>query len=226
MVPGRRVLSTWKLALALSAVLAAIAPAQAAAQTTIVANGDFEAPVVTGNFEVFFPPGFDAWTVDAGSVDIVRELWSAASGTQSVDLNGNCCDPGAIMQSLTTTPGVTYSLSFSFAGNPDPNPICASSPVIKQMEVFWAGTSLGVFAFDTTGHTLADPGWQAISLPVSASSGVTTLRFASLIPGACGPALDNVAVTEGVPQASRPGQGCGDRNHIHVREDDCSKPPR
>jgi choice-of-anchor C domain-containing protein len=198
---GRHLSPVWKLAVAFAAVLAVL-PARAGAQdqASIVVNGDFEVPVVS-NYQPFYPPGFDAWTVDAGSVDIVHELWAAASGVQSVDLNGNCCDPGSILQNLPTTTGAGYVLSFSFAGNPDPNPICLTSPVIKRMEVFWGETSVGVFVFDTTGHTLADPGWQAVSLPVTANASTTTLRFTSLIPGACGPALDDVAVTPrpGVP---------------------------
>lgn len=215
-------------ALALATVLAVAFPVRAAAQPSIVTNGDFEVPVVTGNlgFGYFAPPGFDAWTVDYGSIDIVRELWTAASGAQSVDLNGACCDPGSISQVLPTSSGTTYTLRFAFAGNPDPNPVCGSSPVIKRTEVFWGGTSRGVFTFDATGHTLADPGWRRVAMPVTASAGETTLRFASLIPGACGPAIDDVAVTEGSPQATRPGRGCGDKHHVHAGEVGCRNPPR
>jgi choice-of-anchor C domain-containing protein len=217
-----------KAALVLGLVLSVVLPAQAAGQTSIVVNGDFESPAVPGSFQVFFPPGFDSWTVDAGSVDVVHELWTAASGVQSVDLNGNCCAAGAISQVLPTTAGTTYTLSFAFAGNPDPNPICASSPVVKQMEVFWDGASAGTFTFDTTGHTLADPGWQTTSLSVTAPSGATTLRFGSLIPGACGPTIDDVAVVAagGPPQETRPGLGCGDPNHVHEREAECRQAPR
>ena len=226
MIHSRRFRSNLKLTLALAAALAALAPAQAAGQTSIVVNGDFESPVVVGNFGYFAPPGFDSWTVDQGSVDLVRDLWTAASGAQSLDLTGACCEPGSVSQVLSTTAGAAYALTFAFAGNPDPNPVCGSSAVVKQMEVFWGGTSLGVFAFDTAGHTLADPGWQTISLPVTASSGVTTLRFTSLTSGACGPALDAVSVTEGLPHASRKGRGCGDKIHVHAGEADCRKPPR
>jgi choice-of-anchor C domain-containing protein len=225
MMLRRRSFPLWKLALALTVVLAAVVPARAAAQASIVVNGDFEVPVVS-NYQPFFPPGFDGWAVDSGSVDIVRELWTAASGAQSIDLNGDCCAAGSISQNLATTPGATYVLSFSYAGNPDPNPICASSPVVKQSEVFWGGTSLGVLVFDTTGHTLADPGWQTASLPVTAAESTTTIRFTSLTPGACGSALDDVAVTTSVAQPERPGKGCGDKNHVHERELDCTKLPR
>lgn len=203
-------------------------PAEGSAQTSIVANGDFESPVVATafGFDYFAPPGFDSWAVERGSIDIVRELWTAASGAQSVDLNGACCEPGTIAQSLATTAGTGYTLSFAFAGNPDPNPVCESSPALKRIEILWGGESLGEFTFDETGHTLADPGWRTVSVAATASTAETRLRFSSLIPGACGPAIDNVAVTEGAPQASKAGKGCGDRKHLHARESDCRKPPR
>jgi DNA-binding beta-propeller fold protein YncE len=35
-----------------------------------------------------------------------------------------------------------------------------------------------------------------------------------------------VAVTPASTQPSRPGKGCGDKNHVHERRGDCRKPPR
>jgi choice-of-anchor C domain-containing protein len=227
-VHRRRWLPIALAVLMFTTVLTAFLPGQAVAQpTSIVVNGDFEQPVVFGDYATVGPPGFDGWTVDAGTVDIVHELWTAASGLQSLDLNGFCCIPaGSISQALPTTPGATYILSFSLAGNPDPVPICLGSPQVKEMEVFWGEASLGVFEFDVTGHTLADPGWQQISMPVAAGPSTTTLRFTSLLDGfACGPALDDVAVTQSPTLPERPGKGCGDKNHVHQREGDCKKTP-
>ena len=192
-------------------------------QANLVSNGDFESPVVVGDFGYFAPPGFDSWTVESGSVDIVRELWTAASGAQSLDLNGACCAPATIAQTLSTTAGTTYRLTFAFAGNPDPAEACDSSPAVVRMEAFWGDTSLGVFTFDTTGHTLADPGWRTVSLATTASSNASTLRFASRVAGACGPTIDAVSVVEAPPPATRPGKGCGDRKHRHVRRAACRK---
>src|SRR5688572_11733896 len=127
-------------------------------RTELVANGDFELPVVVGDFGYFAPPGFDSWTVESGSVDIVRELWTAASGAQSLDLNGACCAPATIAQVLPTTAGTSYRLNFAFAGNPDPAEACDSSPRVTQMKVFWGDTSLGLFNFDTANQTPSDPG--------------------------------------------------------------------
>ena len=213
------------LALALVALVSFASAERAEAQTSIVTNGDFESPVVSGAFENLTWPGFDSWGVeptspdgDWASIDIVRDLWPAPSGAQSVDLNGSYGSGAALTQTLATEVGGTYTLSFSFAGNPDPSEACATSPVVKSMEVFWGGAGVGVFAFDTTGRSLADPGWQRISMPVSATASATTLAFHSLVYGACGPALDAVAVT---PRAFRRGKGCGDTKHVHARAADC-----
>ena len=214
------------LALALVALMGIALTARAEAQTSIVANGDFESPVVSGAFGNLTWPGFDSWSVeptapdgDWASIDIVRDLWPAASGAQSVDLNGSYGNGASLSQTLATEIGVTYTLSFAFAGNPDPSEACVTSPVVKSMEVLWGETLVGVYTLDTTGRSLADPGWQTISVPVMATTATTTLRFDSLVYGACGPALDAVAVT---PAAFRPGKGCGDRNHVHARAADCN----
>jgi choice-of-anchor C domain-containing protein len=213
-------LKTLRPALVLTAMLTATGGmvsghVAAADAPSIGVNGDFENPVVSGLWTAVYPPGFDSWTVDSGSVDIVHLLWTAPSGVQSIDLDGNCCGTGSVSQSLSTSPGSKYVLSFWFAGNPDPNPICGP-PGVKRMEAFWGGTSLGVFSFDTTEHSLEDPGWERISLPVTATGRATTLRFASLTPGACGPAIDGVAVVPSVTTVSidiKPGSV---KNPIHL----------
>jgi hypothetical protein len=114
------------LACGVAALIAAVAivPSQAGAQNqaSIVVNGDFEQPAVSGLWVAVGPPGFDGWTVDSGTVDIVHELWSAASGAQSLDLTGLLDEPGTISQSLPTTPGGTVRPEFRVRGQPRPEP--------------------------------------------------------------------------------------------------------
>lgn len=169
-----------------------IAPAPGALGAgSIVVNGNFEHPAVAGPFEDLFPPGFRAWTIDGGSINVVHTFWRAASRKQSLDLNGQ--SSGTISQGLETVPGADYRLRFSFAGNPDPG--CEDPAVpIKRMKVFWDGDSLGSFEFDTTGQTFDDMGWEPISIPVTASTTTTSLSFASKTDGFCGPAIDHVVV--------------------------------
>src|SRR5581483_1615540 len=166
----------------------------APASGELVENGDFEAPAVSGNWATFFAPAtFGGWHVDSGSIDLVRHYWPAATGAQSVDVAG-LGGPGLISQTLPTVPGTTYELSFNFAGNPDFN---GDREPVKRMEVFWGGESLGVFEFDTTGHSLGDLGWARITRSVTAKSDSTTLEFVSRNIRGCGPTLDTVSVIPG-----------------------------
>jgi hypothetical protein len=161
---------------------------------SIVVNGNFEHPAVAGPFQDFFPPGFRGWRIDRGSVDVVHTFWRAASRDQSLELNGQA--RGAISQRLETVPGADYRLRFKFAGNPDTEFSACQDPAlrIKQMRVSWDGDSLGSFAFDITGQTFDDMGWEPISIPVTASASTTSLRFTSQTDGFCGPAIDHVVV--------------------------------
>ena len=94
------------------------------AQANLVINGGFEFPNVgpTG-IATFFPgpvqPGF-GWTVNSGNVEVAGEFTPsvpgpAFDGAQYLDLNGT--DIGSIAQFFSTTPGVTYDMSFAYASN-------------------------------------------------------------------------------------------------------------
>ncbi|QDU89318.1 hypothetical protein Pla175_27070 [Pirellulimonas nuda] len=160
----------------------------ATARAGFVTNGGFEDPAVVGRFQTFSSgETLSGWQVGPGGVDVVHQAWQAAAGTQSVDLSAT--DAGSISQLLALTPGQTYDLAFWLAGNPQ------GGPALREMEVFWAGGSLGVFAFDATGRTPTAMGWQAHRLTgLSAPAGAVELRFTSLTRSAFGPTLDGVSV--------------------------------
>ena len=142
------------------------------------------------------------WVVDAGNIDQIGSgFWQAAEGVQSLDMNGTV--PGGIHQDLATTPGATYNLSFSMAGN------TAATPTIKHLQVFWNGGSIGTFTFDTTGHSFASMGWTTMSASGLVATGATTqLRFLSLDTGTnAGPALDNVVVVQATGPGATPEPG-------------------
>jgi len=104
--------------LAFAAALGAAIPASAA---TIIQDGNFDDPLVSGNFATltggsFFGAG-NVWQVTGASVDVIGNYWvPPASGGGSVDLDGNA--PGGISQAFTTGAG-TYQLSFYLSANPD-----------------------------------------------------------------------------------------------------------
>jgi choice-of-anchor C domain-containing protein len=151
------------------------------------ANGSFESPPAPVNLYTTYSAGqsFGQWTVAAGGVDLIGPgFWQAAAGVQSVDLNA--VQPGTVRQTFATTPGHTYTVSYSLAGNP------GGAPAVKTGQVLVNGQHLQSFSFDTTGRTRAAMGWVTKKLAFVAETTETTLTFASTTQGSAGPAIDNV----------------------------------
>jgi choice-of-anchor C domain-containing protein len=165
----------------------------------LVANGSFEEgpePDPTGPGFTPFEAGSTAipgWAVTRGSVDYIGPYWQHADGRRSIDLNGN--EPGAVAQTLRTTPGRSYKVTFALAGNN-----CGDGPSVKTL-VVTAGGARAEFTFDAAGKTYADMGWVTHTWEFTAEAAETTLEFASTTeqPAACGPALDRVSVVEAGP---------------------------
>lgn len=155
------------------------------ASTNLVTNGSFEANLVPGAFINSTQQSISDWTVGVGNVDLVGLLWTAASGVNSVDLNGT--KKGEIHQTLTTVVGQNYQLSFELAGN------FQGGTAIKNLSVNIGPN--GLYSFDTTGMSAVNMGWIQHSVTFVAVSSATTLSFASNTSGAYGPVIDNVSVT-------------------------------
>ena len=172
--------------IAIAVSLAALA-APASASVELVANGGFESDTVTGSngYTTFSSgaQGLTGWTIGLNTVDLVGSYWDAASGSNSLDLNGN--KKGEIHQSLQTTAGQLYQLSFDMAGN------FAGGPAIKGMTVNVDGN---YYSFDTTGKSAGGMDWIHHVTSFTALGNSVNLSFASAVSGAYGPALDNVSV--------------------------------
>lgn len=188
--------------LALTALALAAAPAAA---QNLLADSGFESPVAPANgfFTYGAPQTFGAWTVEAGSVDLLNNYFAPNTGAQSVDLDGS--SPGAIYQDFATTVGQSYAVQFFMAGNVE------GGAAIKRVELFWgpsagALTSLGVFSFDVTGRTRTNMGWALRDAGLAtATSTSTRLAFRSLSAfGANGAVLDDASVVAAavVPEPS------------------------
>ena len=125
--------------------LAAIALAGTTLAFTGPTNGSFE----TGTY-VDGGSGFEqlnagdtsitGWTVDAGSVDWVGTYWPAQDGSMSIDMSG--VDAGTISQTLATTIGNTYTVSFFLSGNP------AGPPTVKTLDVSATGGAAASYTYD------------------------------------------------------------------------------
>ncbi len=110
--------------LLLSAV-AIIVGSASHAQTNLILNGGFEAPISDNQYghppaTWFDEASFGGWTVEFGSVDIGRDptTWGYAyEGVQYVDLNG--WHRGAIYQDISVPVGGPYVLRLALNGNYD-----------------------------------------------------------------------------------------------------------
>ncbi|SRR6266567_5361389 len=170
---------------------------------SVVSNGSFENGTDPGVFTTVNPgdTNIDNWSVDAGNVDYIGTYWQSSDGTRNIDMNG--LTPGTISQTVPTVVGGVYTVTFDLSGNPDSRPLGDPyySPSNKQLAVSATGTLAQVFSYDTSveGNTRADMRWKPESYTFVATGAQTTLTFASAIPGAFGPALDNVAVAQKLP---------------------------
>jgi choice-of-anchor C domain-containing protein len=180
---------------AMLAVVASISIAGSVLAFSGVTNGSFETGTFSGApWDTLFPgnTNLTGWTVDSGSVDWTGSYWPASAGSRSIDLSGN--EPGAISQTLATTTGNTYAVSFDLSGNP------ACGPAAKTLTVGAAGAATDSLTFDTgiAGNSLSDMKWEAHQYSFIATSSSTALTFTSTTAGSCGPAIDNIVVTETV----------------------------
>lgn len=155
--------------------------------------------------------GNPTWTVTDGSndpgdgsVDWIGSYWNpppATPGGYSVDLDG--LNPGGIAQTITTTVGETYQLSFYLSANPDGPP---DPKGLQVTAVVATGDSSANFSVPI-GTSEPNLTWTAESIQFVASTNSTTIAFTSLDPAteggllpAYGPVVGGVTLTA-VPEA-------------------------
>ena len=186
----------------IAALASLITAGGANAATELVVNGSFESNAISTPFAQLSAvtgwtssvSGNTAFEIQKGATQGGQSGFNpvAAAGTQYLELNAERLT--SVSQSLTTTAGGTYALSFAYSGRPD-TPGGASS----LMNVYWGSTLLTPTALvgTTTGV------WQTYSQNVTALGSSTLLRFESIGPVSAptyGSYLDNVSVTTAVPE--------------------------
>lgn len=180
------------LAAALAIMGGAAVPTHASAN--LLSNGSFEDPPITGGFNTIGAGGsIGAWSVGDNGVDLIHDYWTAADGLQSVDMSA--LSTGTLSQTVNTTAGRNYNLTFWIAGNVE------GFNTIKSMNTLIDGNVVGTEFFNITGHTKANMGWTEYSYNFTSAGGPTTVSFQSLDANPCGMALDNVSL-KAVPEAS------------------------
>lgn len=158
-------------------------------------DGGFETPQLPSYTDAVVAAGqpIGAWTVTRGNVNLIGAgYWSAAEGTQSVDLSGFV--DGAVAQTFNTLPDQTYLVEFALAGNPD------EPPEREDRTRLVNGQPVMDFASDITGMNRSNMSYRKMRFSFTSSGTQTTIEFASTSGTAWGPVIDDVSVT---PVSSR-----------------------
>jgi len=177
----------------------------AVAAFAVGTNGSFELGTTSDPFTTLSAGSTNItdWTINSGSVDYIQNLWQASDGVRSIDMNG--FTTGSISQTIPTTVGAIYNVTFDLSGNPgsvsDPtHPYY--SPSNKQLTVSANGAQTKSFFYDTSIMQNSYPNnmkYVGKTYSFTATGTSTVLTFASAIPGAFGPVLDNVVISETLP---------------------------
>jgi choice-of-anchor C domain-containing protein len=203
------------------ALVASFAVAGSTLAFSGISNGSFETGSFTGAPWDTLHPGstnITGWTIEVGSLDWIGGYWPASDGSRSIDLNGE--EPATISQSLTAAVGNTYTVSFDLSSNP------TCGPTIKTLTLGATGATTEPFTYDpsVTGNTLIDMKWDTRTYVFVAMTTAPSLTFTSTTAGICGPALDNVVITETVapPSETQPTtlSDCKDEGWLTVVDGD------
>ncbi len=161
----------------------------------IVVNGSFENYGGPGNSNI--GAGLPGWTIgNAGGIDIVfstgiePEYWQAAQGNVSLSLS--YFGPDRVTQSIATTPGQQYHLTFFMAAE------IYGGPPTRTLDVIWNNSVIASPSFQYTGQGPQNMGWVAFGYDLT-GTGNDTLSFLATTAGPYGPTLDNVSLIQ-VPE--------------------------
>ena len=186
------------------ATLATLLSAGAASAATpeLVVNGSFESNAISASWAAASSvtgwtssaSGNSAFEIQKGSTQggVSGFMPTAAAGVQYLELNTDRLT--SISQTIATTAGSSYLLSFAYSGRPD-----TAGNASSLMNVYWGNTLLTPSPLVGT----TTPTWQTFSQTVSSLTGPTVLRFESVGPvssSSYGSYLDNVSVTSAVPE--------------------------
>ena len=168
------------------AVAAGCAHATPIPATQLVSNGGFESiTLASGTWST--PSTLSGWTVGPLGVEIRNNAeGSAYAGNNfaELDTTGNSW----ISQTLATTAGGTYTLSFAYA--PRENVPSTSNGIA----VYWNGSLLNTYT--ATGGGTGSNNWQVFTYNLGATSGSTELKFMAVgLSDTLGGSLDAVSVT-------------------------------
>jgi len=159
----------------------------------LIGNGGFEGPHLTADQPLrieYVGSTFHGWTVTGPNnppglgVSLINEAYvenfgenvlhfSPDKGAQSLDLSGPSNEgPVGVQQTVATTAGDPYVLSFGLA-NQDDSYALYSRP--SAVEVYIDGASQGIFKNDR--NTANDLTWRKFRVSFTAATSATTIQF-------------------------------------------------
>ena len=173
-------------------------PGRAAAQTSIVTNGGFETPAITGSSQLYSSgnTALAPWVIGSGSIKVSRTLWQPAAGAQSIALNSD--DHASISQVVPTQAGKSYRLRFKYSKDP------TRTSGTPRVTVRWGPSRSGPFTLQesftfpglpTVQPTTSNMNWQTVARTVQATSSSMYLSFSYGDDDHDGIALDDVSAT-------------------------------
>lgn len=191
------------------------------AHANLITNGGFETTtpaVASGGFLNFIPgaTGLTGWTVvgnagtevSAVNTNYVSECCSfpAEEGNNWLDLTGDTTnnDTEGVQQTIATTIGDNYSLSFYVGNTYDPRGVYGTTSTV---DVFANTTSLGAFTNSCTTCT-SKLTWQPFTTSFTATTTSITLKFLNGDPANDNSnGLDNIIVLDNGPVGTTPEPG-------------------
>jgi len=115
-----------------------------------------------------------------------NQLWQAASGDTSVDMNAN--GPGTLSRTIDPQAGVHYQITFDLSGNPH------GQRGVKTLDVHADGDTAS-FSTDTVNISRNNMQWQTMTMDFVATGSSTDVSFQSTTPGAVGAVIDSIMIT-------------------------------
>jgi hypothetical protein len=163
--------------------IAAVGIASASSAQDLVVNGTFESSIYPGTCCTSCGTAVSIPGWDAHNVDHAMDPNFAVSGVRYADLNQ--CSQGWIRQTVATTSGVRYRLTFLMGSLTPPN--ACNGPLHE------AGVRCG--SIDEVLGFVAGTGFFAHEFTFVASSSSTVVEFRGINPGCESAALDDVSIT-------------------------------
>jgi len=151
--------------------------------TNLIENGSFETPVVAAGGLDRYSAGqkIGAWTVlGAGTVDLLGHdfayggyTFTAFSGKQQLDLTGNTDNVTGVKQTVATTAGHSYTLSFYVGNVNDPGDGLGVSSTVDVL----VDGKRQFTATNSKSNQKKTPYWQKFTYALKATGAKTTLAF-------------------------------------------------